>query len=251
MTRVKRIEAQGVLSELKSFAFEGNEDFRNGLLRGVEIDKTFYHPAEPEIDEYGSVFYPLKKTTLSFTANRPAEHVRSHPVYVYSLAAAVEQTIRYIPHHIFNQFDDETQDTLEEIDAGDLSETLSVTYSTSSYEFGEIEETYAYELHHQGARIFLSNEEDFFYDGDGDYVDTPLIESDDYTGATFIPTPIEQDQLPDIGDRVLNDMAFRAIVAPFHEDAMLPVMRFRDNVGRMRAIMDNMRTGRGVAKLDI
>lgn len=247
MNRVKRIEAQGILSELKAFAFEGNEDFKNGALPAVEVQKTFHLPPPPEFR--GSGNYPLRKCVLSFQASRMGEKIRNHPAYVYDLAVTAERTIGFIPFTIFDELDDDEQTALEIVEEGSLSESYVTSFSTSNHEVGNIEVIHSYLLAHRGNTFFDINNMEVVNTYDGDMEVVPANEMDDKSGSLYVADEILAEQMPSQFDRLMNDLAFRAIVDPFRASPELGVSTFRESVAQMRVIMDGLRNGLNVKNL--
>ncbi len=247
MNRVKRVEAQGILSELKAFAFEGNEDFRNGALMAVETQKTFHFPADPVFRGTGD--FPRQKSILTFQASRMGEKIRNHPAYVYDLSATAMRSVAYIPAMIFNELNEDEQEALETIEEGALSEAYTTSFSASDHEIGEIEVVHSYSMMHRGDSFFDLSNMEVVNTNEGDLEDVPERETDDNSGMLFVADPIFAEQLPDQVDRLLNDLAFRAIVDPFCESPELSIANFRESAEQMRVIMDGLRNGLSVRRL--
>ena len=247
MSRVKRVEAQGILSELKSFAFEGNADFRNGALTAIETQKTFHFPPDPIFRGTGN--FPQRRSILTFQASRMGEKIRNNPAYVYDLSATAMRSIAYIPATIFNELDEDDQTALEVVEEGALSEAYTTSFSASDHEIGEIEVVHSYTMMHRGDSFFGLNNMEVVNTNEGDLEDVPKRETDDNSGLLYIPDQIFDEQLPDPVERLLNDLAFRAIVDPFCESPELGVANFRESVRQMRVIMDGLRSGLSVRRL--
>ncbi len=251
MAGVKRVEANGLVADLKAFAFEGNDDFRNDLVMGVDIEKTFHHPVEPITDECGEIFQAYRRTTLSFSAHRLREKQRSRPAYVFNLAATAERSIHFIPPHIFNNLDEDTQEQLSEIDEDGLAESYTTTFNTWSYDLGEIESTKRYAMTYWGEPFVDSDDVDVVYDNENTMIDVPEIETDDHSGMLFVPDEVMHEQLATPADRLINELAFRAIIDPFFnmDDPQAQAVTFRETAARMRAIMDGLRHGVRIDRL--
>lgn len=247
MSRVKRAEAQGILSELKAFAFEGNEDFRNGALMAIETQKTFHFPPDPVFRGTGD--FPHRRSILTFQASRVGEKIRNIPAYVYDLSATAMRSIAYIPATIFDELDEDDRVALEVVEAGALSEAYTTSFSASNHEIGEIEVVHSYTMMHRGDSFFGLSNMEVVNTNEGDLEDVPEEETIDSSGLLYIPDKISDEQLPDQVDRLLNDLAFRAIVDPFCDSPELGVANFRESVGQMRAIMDGLRSGLNIHRL--
>ena len=248
MDGVKRIEAKGLISELKTFAFEGNQDFRNGLVRGLDITKTYHLPTSLEMDQDDEVYYPHKSVTLSLSAHRENGKIRNHPPYYFSLAATAARNIRVIPPHIFNELKPKKQRRLADIEADNLSEAHTTTFSTSSYEQGEIEVSHEYAMSYADKPFFYRSGHDLLMESSGEFIKVPDIETCDKSGYQYAAEVVEQEQLPSVADRLINHLAFQAIINPFElED--VSIYSFRDATERMRIIMDIMRKGIGIDQL--
>lgn len=249
MARGEKLEADGLLKDLKAFAFEGNRDFRDGRIIAVEQEKTFYHPTEDRYDDDGMISQPLRSTTLSFYARRHRERVRHKPAYVYTLAATAARSIQHIPIHIFESLDEDTQDSLDEIDADSLTEAHTKTYGMSSYELGNIEVTHGYDMSYEGKTFFGTSSIDIVRTYHGDFVDVPAPETDDKTGVMFVEHPIEPEQLHGQFERLINDMAFRAIIDPFRQQDTRSMATFREASAQVYAILDGLRHGIDIERL--
>lgn len=247
MNRVKKVEALGILSELKAFAFEGNEDFKRGVLQAVEVQKTFHFPPDPVFANTGDA--PRKKSILTFQASRMGEKIRNHPAYVYDLAATAERTIGYIPFTIFDELEDEEQEALVEVEAGSLSEAYTVSFSTSNHEAGNIEVVHSYTMMCRGESFYNLSNMELVNTYDGMVERVPCDETDDMSGEMYLADEILAERLPEQADRVANELAFRAIVDPFKESPELGIATFRESVEQMRVIMDGLRNGLNVRRL--
>lgn len=247
MSRVKRVEAQGILSELKAFSFEGNEDFRNGALPAVEVQKTFHFHPDPVFKGLGDA--PRKKAILSFQASRMGERIRNHPAYVYDLAATAERTIGFIPFTIFDELDEGEQEALETVEAGSLSEAYTVSFSTSNHEVGNIEVIHSYRMMCRGESFYDLSNMELVNTYDGEIEEVPINGTDGTTEPMFIADEIQAERLGSQFDRLMNDMAFRAIIDPFRESPELGITSFRESVEQMRVIIDGLRNGVNTRRL--
>lgn len=255
MSIVKRVEAQGVLRELKDFAFEGNHDFQNGRIMTVESQKAFYYPMQEIVDDdTGEVSIPYQKTIVGFSAHRSPDKIRNHNPYVYSLFATSERSIEVIPDHIWKKIsiedEDNTDDEADEHDANAYNESTTVTFGTSDYESGEIQVNHSYDISVGDATIYDHDDTNIFYDISGIFVPTPTIESYNNTDKLFVQEPVghARERLPAM-DNILNEITFRAIIDPFSNDEYDMVIDFRDAANRMRVIMEIMRKGMNVQQL--
>jgi len=254
MSEVKRVEAMGVLRELKLFAFEGNRDFQNGAVAGVEMQKSFVFPTAPVIDHDGNQHIPYQKTVVGFRAGRMGKQ-RNHVLYDYAVYATSERSILYIPLHIMEQIlnTDDESDTIDEIDKidfedGEITESTTVSFDISDDEPRELNVSHDYEIAVNGTPVFEHSDNDIFYDVPGRMIDLPSIESKFGEEKRFVPEPIEHERLP-IDEHLLSEIAFRAILDPFFYKEYEAVISFRDAAERVRAIMDVMRSGANVKRL--
>lgn len=252
MSEVKRVEAQGLLRELKDFAFASNEDFKDGRISGVEEQKAFYYPTTPILDEDGNLFTPYRKTTVGFSVDRQRNKIRNHHPYVYSFFTSSERSIHRIPEHIWNTLSEEADEDdlehLKEIETDSLSESATLTLGTSDFEVGEISMSHSYDICVAGEPVYERSDDDLLYDVEGEYVDIPTIESDDNAEQLFVEKVNTHEKL-DTYSRILNEIAFHAIIDPFDTQDYEPIVHFRDAADRMRVIMEIMRHGINVKRL--
>lgn len=254
MSKVKRVEARGVLRELKLFAFEGNHDFQQGLVTGVRMQKEFVFPTAPIIRDDGGHDLPYQKTIVGFSAVRMGK-VRNHNNYDYSIFATSERSITTIPEHILTRVMpiDEDSDEFNELDAlnledGELSESTTVTFDASDDNVGEILVSQSYEMSVDDHKIFEHSDNDIFYDTPGQFIEMPELESDYDSTKKFVVEPIPHERLP-IDEKIASEIAFRAILDPFFYQEYRAVIGFRDATERVRVIMDVMRNGMNVRRL--
>lgn len=140
------------------------------------------------------------------------------------------------------------QRKLRSVDADSLSEAYSTTFSTSTYEAGEIEVAHNYTLTYIDEPFFHQSDLDVYLDNRGEWIQIPAIEMDGECDKLYVDKAVTQEQLDSPSERVINELAFRAIVNPFDLDE-IPVHSFHEAAERMRVIMEVMRTGINVSQL--
>lgn len=254
MSEVKRVEARGVLRELKLFAFEGNRDFQQGYVRSVEMQKSFVFATQPVQDPDGSIDIPYQKTIVGFQAHRMGK-VRNHNNYDYMIQATSERSIPRIPRHIMNKLlsEEYESDAIEQIEQADpddaeLTEAKTITFVVSDDTIGQIDVSQSYEISVNDEQLFEHSDNDIFYDTPGEIIEMPLRECEDDRTERFIVEPITHERLP-IDEKIASEIAFRAILSPFVYTEYQAVIDFRDAAERIRVIMDVMRNGVNVRQL--
>jgi hypothetical protein len=242
MSHVTRAEAQGLLTDLKDFAFEQSPQFRDGTHAGFEVMKNFYHHDPLPFEARYELSPEMCKSTFTFTAFR-MPGLKFKPAYNYLASAAVERSLPILPLHMLNAIAPSVRkvyDDFEEIEEGALCEESSTCMETSDHELREINRTMRYVLTYAGDTIYQATDQDILHGHQGEFVDVPEIENTDSTGKIFVPIRIEHERLSDT-DSILTDSHFWDLIEPLTEEGEDDA--FRAAATAMRSVVRILRTG--------
>jgi hypothetical protein len=240
---VKRVEAQGLLTDLKNFAFEESPGLKDGFDSGVEVTKTYIHDDPVPEAVYHKLGREMCSTTLNFALFRTPP-VRNKRSFSYQLSARIDRTLPVISNHkllLISPSIREAYDDFIEMEEGVARETSSIEFETSDHELREISVESEYRLSYAGDILFQANNKEILYGIEGEAAKIDPSESEDGLEVHFIPTAIKHEQLPP-ADNVIANIGFWAIVEPFHTDFEQGV-NYRSAADQMRAIMHGIRTG--------
>lgn len=239
---VKRVEAQGLLTELKSFAFEQSPSLRSNDDLGFEITKSFYHDDPVPRDLISEIGREMCQSTFSFETFRtpPVKNKRS---FAYTLGAQVERSLPNLSPMHLTMLD---QDMLEffsdmPFEDGDLSEITAVRLSISDHEMRDIDVDQSYTITYQEDEICHRSTEDVLYSYTGTTAAIDPEESDDYIDKLFIAEPINHESLSPAENVIINT-GFWDIVEPFSHNLDQGVS-YGSAAQQIRAILRALRTG--------
>ena len=244
MYEVKRVEAQSLHSEMKTFAFESSPDFRHGLQSGYSVKKTFFStPILRSITPDANVVRDRSEITLGFSMYDTPRQRRKR-AFSYYISATVLNTL-----HVLS--DEKRQlispkkllkyDNLEEIDEGALTEEYLVQFGTSDAELREMDTRQGYRLRYQGRKLYGNYSENILYNFSGEEIKVPAIESDDNSHSLFVPDHIEYDRLPEV-DECAASFGFWDIVKDIQEEFEQGVT-YRSAANQIRDIIHALRYG--------
>lgn len=249
MSEVTNRQNYQLLRNLKDFAFEGNTDFRHGLVDSVRTQKEYMFDKHIDLTTDSMQH---KILALGFLAFRHHEiHAKNKPGYSYEIFCSSERTISEVPLYIFDKMEEEEQEAIAEIDADSLTESICTTYSISNYEEpGPIETDLSYAIRQCDEEVYSKSSTEIIYNSQADssLVTIPMAESDFGSTKLYIPNHIEHESIDELGDRVINELAFRAIINPFDMDDTT-LNNFDIASSRMRAIVAVMQHGVGVRQI--
>lgn len=239
---VKRVEAIGLLAELKGFAFERSPSFRDNLVSGYEETRSFYFPDPVPRDLRHIMPQEVSKLVLSFGAFR-VHPARNKPSYTYTLSATNERTLPDLPSHMRQVLSGETlaaYDNFDDLAEAALTEKTSVEIDASDHIPGEITTNHIYEMTYAGDVIHRLTEEDILFYNNGVSVTVPSVETVDNITKHFIGERIPHEAINGV-DNVITGLGFQAIAESFED--MEGIDSFRTGATRLRAIMQTLRTG--------
>ncbi len=272
MDIVTRDTANGLLGELKHFAFSQSEDFRDGLVDSIDLSKTFTHA--PEIprrltggldgdltSRIGRICRPIIFTTmLGLEATR--EPASSRKVYTYHLLQRVQHTVDTdLPDHYENLFDRKQLKRMQRLlhaNPGIIQEADGITYAIGSDEPRTIQITQAYDITLGDEVLHATTDvEQFFSDG-FEMHNIPPIESDIHASKLVHDAPIKHERLapvfrdmspddarlPLATDQLLTDIQFQQQFDPDELGGTDLLIDYYEAAKRVRGILYQMRTGR-------
>ncbi len=233
------------LAELKQYALSNNEDFKNGFVDGYEESKTFFH-ADPRLLGSRVVDFErdMQKTVLCFSAFRQPEHQNGRATYQYALGALVVRALDELEPHLAMQLSKDEQAELEDFNVGDLIETLYLGFKVSDLQPNKITSKTSYTVDLYDEPIHQTEESDFKLKHANNFVSIPKPGSKHKTKKIFIPATIEHEQYPLELPRLLNDIAFEAIVGPIQSKKDMQSIPNDDAALRMSKMLAKLRTGR-------
>jgi hypothetical protein len=260
MSEVNRTEATAFLRELREFAYQGNHDFRIGRVAGVEMEKGFVFPSKPIESPNGGSETPYKRTIVGMKAARLGK-INNRYLYDYSVYATSERSIPRIPDHIMGEIVSETYESatkhlIEDIDedSADVTEATSTIFEAADDEVDEIHVNQDYKVLVNGDEIYSQDTDSIFYKKPGEFIAVPAREFyDPDTTQYFVEQPLVE-KLPGkpempFDERILSEIAYRAILDPFMYSEYRAVIGFHDAAGRIRAILDVLQNGSNVGRL--
>lgn len=250
MYSVKRVEAQDLLSELKTFALSRSPELHRGTDSGYEEQRTFYHddPVPRSVAHgkryAGRVMRELCKSTFGFAVFRTPP-VRNKRSFSYMLSAEIERTLPVLDEKRLRLLSAEVleaYDHFTEVEEGILTEATAIELETSDHELREIDVSQKYSLAYYGDTIYEATDADVLYGMAGTVERIAPIESVEHDDRLFIAEPIGHESLPPV-ENVITNLGFWAIVEPFGVSLDQGV-DYRSAAVQMRAIMHTLRTGR-------
>ena len=272
MDIVTRSAADGLLGELKHFAFSQSEDFRDGLVDCVDLSKTFTHA--PEIPRHltgdldgdmttrlGRICRPIIFTTmLGLEATR--EQGSSRKVYTYQLIQRVQHTVDTdLPDHYENIFGKKQIKHMRRLlhaNPGIIQEADGITYALGTDEPRAIQVTQVYDITLGDEVLHATTDvEQFFSDGFEMHT-IPPVESDIHASKLMHDAAIEHERLapvfkdmspddarlPLAADQLLTDIQFQQQLDPDELGDADLLVDYYEAARRVRGILYQMRTGR-------
>ncbi len=246
MNEVKRVEAYGLIADIRAFACEQSPGFAAGRQDGYEVRQGFYHvdPVPQELLERELISPEMCKSVFDFEAFR-IPGARRKPGYTFKLAASLERTLPGVPTHILSILPKDLLDSFdnfEEIEEGALSEESRSEFDTSTYELGRIVVSHHYNISYAGDKIFESSDDDILHAETGEFASIHPQESEHMVDTLYIRDPIQHESLPG-PDNVEVNKDYWSIVDPYNAQNRYQIASYRSAAERMRAIVQTLRTG--------
>lgn len=245
MNEVKRVEAHGIISDLRAFAYTQSPGFAAGRQNGFEVAKAFYHVDSVPTEIRDKVSREMCKSAFGFTAFRvPGQ--RNKPGYTFMLSATVERTLPAMPTALLERLEPEiveAYDGFNEIEEGALCEATSVELETSSYELGKITVSHKYGVTYAGDDIHEASDDNILFGVEGTFEDVCPLDSPEQAHKLFVPDPIPVGRITDPVENIVNNVGFWTIVDPFETRGPGQITSFRDAARKMIAITDILTTG--------
>jgi hypothetical protein len=236
---------KATLVELKQYALTNNEDFMNGLIDGYEVTKTFYH-TDPRLLGSRAINFEkdIQTTEFSFSSFRQPEHINGRATYTYHLDTLVTRSLDTLEPYLAVQLNEDMKDELQDFNLGDLTESFYLGFEANDLKPSEISSRSSYTVELYGETIHETHESDFQHQNLNNFVRVPDLRGKKKTKKVFIPADIEHEQYPLELPRLLNDVAFEAIVGPLSSKKEMRTIPTEDAAQRMSVILAKLRTGR-------
>lgn len=250
MNEVKRVEAWGLIADLRNFGFEQSAGFAQGRQNGLEVTKAFYHqdPVPDELLEatnpHCAVSQEYCKSSFTYTAFRVPGKNRK-PGYTFSLRSAVERSLSGMPDRILRCLSPNVIDYFDgfaELEEGALCEAQSTEFETSTYERGKITVSHKYAVTYTDEPVYETSDDEILFGVAGTFESIPYVESSDNAERLFVQEPIPYQRIEG-AENVATNLGFWTIVDPFQSRAHGQSVAFRDAARRMIAITQVLKSG--------
>jgi hypothetical protein len=238
-------QVKSTLAELKQYALANNEDFKDGLVDGYEVTKTFYH-TDPRLLGIRAFDFErdIQTTEISFSTFRQPERINGRPAYIYSLGALVTRSLDVMEPYLEMQLSKEMQTELQDLNPGDLTESFYLGFRAKDLQPSKITSKSSYTVELYGEPVHETEESDFHEKNIKNFVRIPNLNTKRKTKKVFIPATIEHEQYPLEMPRLINDVAFEAIVGSLGSKKDMQAISSDDAARRMSLILGKLRTGR-------
>jgi hypothetical protein len=245
MYEVKKVEAYGLLADLRNFACEQSTGFASGRQNGFEVTKNFYHvdPVPPAIAD--KVSPEMCKSAFGFEAFRVQGHRSKKPGYTYGIWASLERTLPAMPRHILSILPEDTlhdYGSFEELEEGALMEGARIDLEASTYELRQITVGHTYEITYAGDTIYSASDDDILFSEEGVFATVPSAESLDDTNLLYIPDKIDHEKI-DGPDNVPLNTEYWSIVDPYGVGGSRQIASYQSAAARIQTILQALRTG--------
>lgn len=238
-------QVKATLAELKQYALSNNEDFKDGLVDGYEVTKTFYH-TDPRLLGIRAFDFDrdIQTTEINFSAFRQPKRINGRPAYIYSLGALVTRSLDEMEPYLEMQLSEEMKTELQDLNPGDLTESFYLGFTAKDLQPGKIASNSSYTVELYGEPVHETEEMDFQEKHRNNFLRVPDPQTKRKTKKVFIPATIEHEQYPQELPRLINDAAFEAIVGPLGSKKNMQSIPSEDAAKRMSMILTKLRTGR-------